>query len=517
MKNTYYYIATLAMLIGVLPMKAASEAEFGKMSKAYTLYADGSQEMRVQKELTLFTHAAMNRVYGESFIIYNPEFQKLKIHDSYTRQKDGTIVKTPENAFVEVLPSAAADAPAYNGLKEMVVVHTGLELGATIYLDYSVVTRPGYLAELDVCEQVEELSPIREYVFSLSVPESKPLYYEWLNGKAVPVMKTADGMKTVTWTLKNVQPRPYSLDVSLPAGNVQAVVASTYASKADALKVIKQQLENNGKDVSELAQKLTANAQTAEQKKDLLTVYVEGLGNCGLTLSQTGFRLRPASEVIRSAYGTEAEKAALLVALQQAIGIRAEIKAAFPKTEDQDAAGLAAVSGLFVTDKGLADIQDFVSVVDLNAQPIVLERVSHVISRTDTLLVNDKTGKVLADGYRKFDLPQARGGWASYDGRVTAQNTTRPVNLLLRYLPDETYTSIIKVNDGIKPVVVPANKRIENSIGTMEIVVKKEVDKIEIIRTLKLKKQLITPAEYPAYYRLMVEWMDAGGSSLLFR
>ena len=127
MKNTYYYIVTLAMLILAFPVKAASEAEFGKLSKAYTLHADGSQEMRVQKELTLFTHAAMNRVYGESFIIYNPEFQTLKIHDSYTRQKDGTIVKTPENAFVEVLPSVAADAPAYNGLKEMVVVHTGLD------------------------------------------------------------------------------------------------------------------------------------------------------------------------------------------------------------------------------------------------------------------------------------------------------------------------------------------------------------------------------------------------------
>lgn len=64
-----------------------------------------------------------------------------------------------------------------------------------------------------------------------------------------------------------MQPRPYSLDVSLPAGNVQAVVASTYASKADALKVIKQQLESNGKDVTELAQKLTAGAQTTEQKR----------------------------------------------------------------------------------------------------------------------------------------------------------------------------------------------------------------------------------------------------------
>ena len=59
-------------------------------------------------------------------------------------------MKTPENALLEVLPSAAADALAYNGLKEMVVVHTGLELGATIYLDYSVDPRPGYLPDLDV-------------------------------------------------------------------------------------------------------------------------------------------------------------------------------------------------------------------------------------------------------------------------------------------------------------------------------------------------------------------------------
>ena len=37
MKNTYYYIVTLAMLILAFPVKAASEAEFGKLSKAYTL------------------------------------------------------------------------------------------------------------------------------------------------------------------------------------------------------------------------------------------------------------------------------------------------------------------------------------------------------------------------------------------------------------------------------------------------------------------------------------------------
>lgn len=170
-----------------------------------------------------------------------------------------------------------------------------------------------------------------------------------------------------------------------------------------------------------------------------------------------------------------------------------------------------------MTNKGIADIQNFVSVVDLNAQPIILEQVSHVVSRTDTLRVSDKTGKALADGYRKFDLPQARGGWASYDGRVTALNTTRPVNLLLRYLPDEAYTYIIKIDEGMKPVVVPTNKKIENAVGIMEVTVKKAEDEIKIIRTLKLKKQLITPAEYPAYYRLMAEWMDTNGNSLLFQ
>ena len=66
-------------------------------------------------------------------------------------------------------------------------------------------------------------------------------------------------------------------------------------------------------------------------------------------------------------------------------------------------------------------------------------------------------------------------------------------------------------------MVVPNNNKIENDVGIMEVTVKKAEDEIEIIRTLKLKKQLITPDEYPAYYRLMAEWMDTNGNSLLFQ
>ena len=79
--------------------------------------------------------------------------------------------------------------------------------------------------------------------------------------------------------------------------------------------------------------------------------------------------------------------------------------------------------------------------------------------------ISAEAGKTLEAGYRKFELPQARNGWAAYEGRSTVVNTTRPVNLLLRYLPDETYTCIVKVADGMRPVVLPTDKKIDNPVG----------------------------------------------------
>ena len=70
MKTIHLYIGVLALLLSMaLTAQAAPEARFGKLSKTYTLHADGSQELRVQKELTLYTHAAMNSLYGETFIV----------------------------------------------------------------------------------------------------------------------------------------------------------------------------------------------------------------------------------------------------------------------------------------------------------------------------------------------------------------------------------------------------------------------------------------------------------------
>lgn len=86
-------LSAVLTMSAVLVLVAApkSEAQFDRLVKTYTLNPDGSQEFRVQKQLTIYTHAAMNSLYGETFIVYDPSYQELKINDSYTRQADGPL------------------------------------------------------------------------------------------------------------------------------------------------------------------------------------------------------------------------------------------------------------------------------------------------------------------------------------------------------------------------------------------------------------------------------------------
>ena len=405
------------LLLAVLPARAASEAEFRKLSKTYTLRADGSQEMRVQKELTLFTHAAMNGLYGETFIVYNPDFQKLEIHESYTRQKDGTVIQTPANAFVEVLPAAAANAPAYNQLKEMVVVHTGLELGATIVLDYSIVSKAGYLPELDVCCPVKELSPIKEFTFRLNVPAGKSVHYELLNASAQPSIAQREGMKSFTWTLKEVKPRPYAYPSARGSmGQAQAVasgmmpvfVSSTWSRYDEALKSLKAQFQPGNRSVieakvAELTRGIQGNPQAIRNAIARYMTELYQLGRCGVSLQDAGYRLRPASEVIRSAYGTQAELANLDVTLQQAAGLEAEVAVCALRPSKAENQGLSTIVSLVAQSKLMpekvaltgteeASLQPFLTVISLDGKPLTMEAYlgAKEMQQTDTLRVDEK-------------------------------------------------------------------------------------------------------------------------------
>ncbi|MCU6777773.1 DUF3857 domain-containing protein [Phocaeicola fibrisolvens] len=541
MKTLSIYIGIIGMLLlAVLPAKAASEAEFRKLSKTYTLRADGSQEVRVQKELTLFTHAAMNSLYGETFIVYDPDFQKLEIHESYTRQKDGTVIQTPANALVEVLPSAAANAPAYNRLKEMVVVHTGLELGATIVLDYSIVSKAGYLPELDVCCPVKELSPIKEYTFRLNVPAGKAVHYELLNASAKPVITQGSGMKTFTWTLKDVKPRPYAYPSARGAmGQVQAVssgmmpvfIASTWARYDEALKSLKAQFQPGSRSVieakvAELTRGIEGNPQAIRNAIAGYMTELYQLGRCGVSLQEAGYRLRPASEVIRSAYGTQAELVNLDVTLQQAAGLEAEVAvcALRPSTKDnQGLSGLVSVVAqsklmpekVALTGTEEACLQPFLTVTNLEGKPLTMEAYLSAkdMQQTDTLKVDETQLQQPAEGWGIVTLPDPTPVRTLY---TYAPNTTIPESILLPRTMNCTLETHVCLPEGMK-VTPRADMEVSNACGKVTFSYQPTKDGVKVTRSLRISRQLQTPSNYKELYALLAEWRDANNHTLVVK
>lgn len=559
-RNKHKFAFLICMLLMTTTVFGASEAEYKKLAKTWTLNADGSQEFRYDMELTLFTHTAMNGTYGESFIVYNPQYQELKINSSYTKQKDGTIIKTPDNAFVEVLPRNAADAPAYNHLKEMVIVHTGLELGATIYLDYTVTSKPGYLPEVDIFEELLQSSPVKEYTLTIVTPEVKELAYTLTNNPAKASVKRSGGTCTTSWTLRNLPASSRAPFVYVKNGDVPFLAATTYASEGEALATLLKQFNPSGDpQLTTLAESLTEGKKKDEDKLEAILEYTTNhIANNGLTLDQTGYRLRPADAVISTAYGTEVEKANLLAGLLDGAGFKAEPMATYQAYADKGLA-LKAVDQLFVSCMVNGELYLFSTSSTHRPQTVNFDRTPLFSLQTgkpvaiavpqdyqikSDIAVRFKDGKVttstkesvgkelmpyfttgnseneqtaplkVENGYATISLPDAEYGFSHLPYGYL--NSQRKENLLIPRPVNEVYTYTIECPENMELRTPETDKTIRNAAGSLTISVKKNGRTATVTRSLELNKQLYTPAEYKELRQLLTEWSDVNGKTLLF-
>lgn len=582
MTNLINKIICLLIVLGTaISVSAAPEAEFKKLIKSWTLNTDGSQEFHYNMELTIYSYLAMRSLYGESFIQYNPEYQTLKINSSYTKQKDGTIVKTPDNAFVEVLPRSAADAPAYNHLKEMVVVHTGLELGATIYLDYTITTKAGYLPGLDIFEPIQQASPIKEYSLSVTVPVDKDLSYSLANPQVMAKVNVEEGLRTISWKLKNVKPASLAPMQRIESGDMQYLACSTFENNKEALNYLFGQFDRpESMPLISLAETLTEGKNTDTEKLQAIHNFiVNDFAHSRLSLSETGYHIRPAEDVIRSAYGTDAELINLLYGLLSAAKIETKVCAAYPVKDPQECSILKAVR-LFIQAKAdgqtyllisgsskMSEIgwtADYCDIRDLKTgEEVDLTPCSPNLSYDVTMKLSDKevvssikanipaafvaysdskatafsagdknasvsqkenvitvnyqtTGKVESvPGYYLLRLPDSPAGVAHQP--YASFNSTRDCNLFLPYAPNETYTYTIEVPANMELSTPTAEKNISNAAGNCILSIKQTGNKVEVSRSLKINSNLIKRADYPAFHALMAAWATINDTPILFK
>ncbi len=475
------FITLLLCVFSFTDSFAGPDAEFRKVLISWNLLENGSVEMNYCKELKLNTHNSFNNLYGETFIVYDPLYQSVKVNKSYTVQADGNVIETPQNAFNEVLPRDAADAPAYNHLKELVITHTGLEIGATIYLDYTVTSKPGYLPALDFDLPLEELSPVREARVSVTVPSGINVN-EMLFGKPSRKIQKEQDKDTYLYVFKNIPARPR--ETLMPAYSTGArVIINTYGKGTDPFDYMRAQFNK-----AESCPELETLASSLNSEQAVMDFVGKKLGNSPLSIQQTGYRMRSPRDIYRSAYGTQAEKMLLAYVLLRSKGHNPQIHAQYPYQLTCPGKGLASLTGISLTPPS----EDAAVVIDLN-------ETIHLTAR--------EAERAL------YELPVPNNALAAW--RLGTLNSVRKNPLELPAIVSEHYEYTITWDEDVCPEVKEMHKIISNRAGKLEISFSKKDNEIKIVRSLSLPEKNISPEAYADFRTLMNTWNSAQYRSII--
>jgi len=326
--NTFLLIVCMLSGFTLSAQENKSDAVFLEQTKEYTLNKDGSWSYHYSHKLLINTYYAFHNLYGEDFVIYDPAFQKLKVNRSVTTMADGKQVSSPQNAYNELLPGFAANVPAWNRLREMVVTHTALERGSVVDFDYTVITEKGYTQAMMANEILWMNSPVKKLTFIITVPSGASFDYKQFGFTTKPVIVKPGGKTVYTWKLLDLpaamredfrpreqQNRPrITFVASARSADVVAVFASQDAFKCEIPAEIK-----------DAASKTVANSDPPLVKvMKLQEKVIRELNLWPIPIQNTGFKVHNAAEVWASNGGTEVEKAVLLSSMLRSQNIIAE-------------------------------------------------------------------------------------------------------------------------------------------------------------------------------------------------
>ncbi len=336
MKSRSIACAVLFLSAALFPCAFAGDAALQKADAVYldvldeyTLFEDGSTLHRHEHRVKLLTHYAFNRLLGESFLVHDPRFQELKINRAVTVMADGKEVPCTPNAINELLPGFCRNAPPYNYLRETVITHLGLEVGAVIHLDHEVRSKPGFFPYLMGEELFSSVHPVEKKTVVVKVPKNVELNHGMLNSGGIePVIAKLDGFTSYTWELSAMPatlPEPMARS---PADYKPLLVFSTCSSWTDAARSLNRRFTAAAWLDEECEKKLKE--VLSEKTGSLERVFaINSFVNGGVALADvqpehTGYSVLRAEDVFQHSVGSRLDKACLLVVMLRSAGFFAE-------------------------------------------------------------------------------------------------------------------------------------------------------------------------------------------------
>ena len=513
MKKITTFIITLLISATTVLMAQQPDAEYKLLSKKYVLNNNGNVDYTYHKELKLNSQRSFFSVYGESFIVYNPEFQTLKINEAYTLRADGSRVEAPKNAFVEQLPSACADCGYYNAFREMVVVHTALEKGATIVLDYTITSKPGVLLDKIV---FAEDAPVTKYVVSVKVPSARDLNYAVKNPSAKVALKQAGSQ--FTWTGTNL-PQTTAEPYAPTADKMYPVLYLTTMDDLDNMLPTDFSLPHA---VGDFVAGLSGDE--LDKAKKINEHVVRNLRLNNISLAQTGLHFHNASEVWNANCGNAFEKTLLLNGLLQLAGFQSKVAFRydtlkcngkdfyFPLSEYVTFDWLDQKYELSATHVGKLEPVG----KSLNAKSVAVEDKYILTAEGKTLKCNGKKGDVelhqIAEGYYSLTLERPLGVFGMMPGLLVGKRTAP----LVCGTAKEVYHYTVTLPKNVRWVGKPIDVTISKPFGYMQIKVVQKDNQLEVVRSLSLTEAEIPVAQYNDFKAMLLKWTDENYKRLVF-
>ena len=459
------------------------DAVYKLLRQEWTVNADGTSDYHYRHEVQILRNRALTAYAdkGETFVVYNPDLEELTVNEVYTVRKDGSRVEMPQNAFVYQLPSSCTDCGRFNHLRELAMVHTGMEIGCTVVVDYTIHRR--YDLVSCTLELVKD-SPVERMEVSISVPADQELHAK-LN-----VPETFAFHPTVEQTSHSYRltatgvPQSY-VDNYLPERSMIYPTLRFFNGTPEFVPAF----DNNGLAEAKIATGKLLSGSTAKENIELLRNFVvDNIHLNNIEPAMLGYKHSTAAEVWQTGCGTATDKAVLLAALLNQWSYPARVIG-----DQSDEVGVT------------IDTLEYCLSVRAKTPMTLYGEAKDEVTKQNIKTTAEPTFDTLTDGFYRLHLPGVPGAPNVSASRLALVRTAPLQSAACDLQSDMTITlpaGVKMVGDAVK------QKLSHDGVGSVEISIKQSGKKLRVVRNMTLEKSLIAPADYAAYRELLALWQS---------
>ena len=459
----------------------AQDAVYKLLRQEWTVNADGSSDYHYRHEVQILRNRALVAYAdkGETFVVYNPDLEELTVNEVYTIQKDGTRIEMPQNAFVYQLPSQCADCGRFNHLRELAMIHTGMELGCTIVVDYTIHRRYSLINRtLDLFREC----PVERLEVNVKVPEGQDLNVQLTDPKVLVFNPTVDQTAT-SYSLKAVNVPQVFVDSYLPEKELLYPTLHFYNGVPEFAPAFDQQ----GLAAANNVAFRQMNSENARENITAIRDYVvDNVHLNDLDPAMLGYVHSTAAEVWQTGCGTATDKAVLLAAMLNQVGYRARVIG-----EAYDEVGV------------IIDTLEYRLDVRRKAPVTLYGEAKDEVKAVEKKGTADAILDTLGDGFYRFAVPAVPGS-PSIRATNLALVRTAPLQAAACDInSDMTYM----LPKGLKLVGGNISRSLSyEGVGSVKVSVKLSGNKLRVVRNLKLEQSVVPVSAYEHYRQLLTMW-----------